>query len=109
MIQLHDTEPVPLKMDATDTIRVGGTRVPLDTLVGAFHEGATAEEIADQFPSLELSDIYATIGYYLRHRSELDQYLAQRRQQADELRKQIESRFNPKGLRERLLARRKQA
>lgn len=107
MIHLHETEPVPLKLDTDGTIRVGGTRVPLDTLVLAFHCGATAEEIADQFPSLDLSDVYAAIGYYLRHRSELDGYLEQRTQQADALRSQIESRFDSNGLRERLLARRK--
>lgn len=109
MIQLHKTEPVPLRMDDTGTIRVGSTRVTLDTVIGAFLDGATAEEIADQYPSLELSDTYGAIGYYLRHRAELDEYLRQRQQQAEVIRREIESRYDPKGLRERLLARRKQA
>ena len=47
MIHLHDTEPVPLKLDSDGTIRVGGTRVPVDTVILAFHDGATAEEIAE--------------------------------------------------------------
>jgi uncharacterized protein (DUF433 family) len=59
-------EPVPLATDAGSVVRVGGTRVTLDTVVTAFEEGATAEEIVHQYPSLKLADIYAVIGYYLR-------------------------------------------
>ena len=70
-------EPVPLRTDPHGVIRVGGTRVPLDTIVVAYREGATAEEIAEQYPSVALSDIYASLSYYLRHRSEIDAYLAQ--------------------------------
>ena len=36
-------EPLPLSKDADGVVRVGGTRVTLDTLVEAFHEGLTAE------------------------------------------------------------------
>lgn len=67
--------PVPLKADAHGVIRVGGTRVTLDTLIAAYQEGATAEEIKEQYPSLALADIYASLGHYLRHRAELDAYL----------------------------------
>jgi uncharacterized protein (DUF433 family) len=85
---------------------VGKTRVTLDTVVAAFAEGATAEEIAQQYPSLNLADIYSVIGYYLRRRSEVEEYLRQRRQQADQVQKENESRFDPHGVRDRLLARR---
>ncbi len=34
-----------LSRDADDVIRVGGTRVTLDTVVGAYRDGASAEEI----------------------------------------------------------------
>jgi len=49
---------VPLAADAQGVIRVGGTRVTLDTVVSAFYEGATPEEITQQYPSLELGDVY---------------------------------------------------
>ena len=39
------TEPIPLETDADGVVRVGGTRVTLDTIVAAFTKGATAEEI----------------------------------------------------------------
>jgi len=51
-------------------------------------------------------DPHALIGYYLRHRAEMDAYLEQREREADEFRKQMEALFDPRGLRERLLARR---
>ena len=100
------TEPIPLRIDSDGVVRVGKTRVTLDTVVAAFAEGATAEEIAQQYPSLNLADIYSVIGYYLRRRSEVEEYLRQRRQQADQVQKENESRFDPYGVRDRLLARR---
>jgi len=85
---------------------VGKTRVTLDTVVAAFQEGATAEEIIYQYPALELADVYSVIGYFLRQRSEVEAYLQDRRQKADNVRRQNENRFGPQGVRERLLARR---
>jgi len=87
-------------------VRVGGIRVTLDTVVGAFNDGATAEEIAQQYPSLQLADVYAVISHYLRNRSEVEKYLRKRQKQAEDIRKQNEARFDPSGIRERLLARR---
>jgi len=72
MISPTPTEMLPFETDAHGVVRVGHTRVTLDTIVMAFTEGATAEEIAQQYPSLQLADIYSVIGYYLRHRSEVD-------------------------------------
>jgi uncharacterized protein (DUF433 family) len=98
--------PLPLATDADGVIRVGGTRVTLDTVISAFRRGATAEEIVQQYPSLDLADVYATLGYYLRHHAAIESYLQQRQDQARLIRGQIEERFDPTGLRERLLARR---
>lgn len=101
------TERIPLMADTDGVVRIGGTRVTLDTVVAAFDDGATAEEIAHQYPSLQLADVYAVITYYLRQRSEVEAYLRQRRELADEVRRQNEARFDPQGVRDRLLARRK--
>jgi uncharacterized protein (DUF433 family) len=103
---LIEAEPIPLGADADGVVRVGGTHVTLDTVVAAFREGATAEEIVYQYPSLKLADVYSVLGYYLQRRSEIDAYLRQRQQQADKARGQNEARFDPHGIRERLLARR---
>lgn len=100
------TEPIPLETDADGVVRVGGTRVTLDTVVAAFKEGATAEEIVYQYPSLSLADVYFVIGYYLQRRTDVEAYLRWRQRQANEARKQNEARFDPHGIRDRLLARR---
>lgn len=54
------------------------TRVTADLVVRAFNRSATPEEIAQDFPSLQLSDIYQVLGYYLKHGSELAEYLDRR-------------------------------
>lgn len=100
------TETVPLVTDMDGVVRVGKTRVTLDTVISAFLDGATAEEIVHQYPSLKLADVYAVIAYYLRRRAEVDAYLQQRQQQSEKLREQNESRLDPLGIRDRLLARR---
>ena len=100
------TEVIPLTVDAHGVLRVGNTRVTLDTVLAAFADGATAEEIVQQYPSLHLADVYSVIGYYLRHTTEVGVYLQQRHQQRETVRQQNEARFDPHGVRERLLARR---
>src|ERR1700730_3154651 len=100
------TQQVPLSTDSDGVIRVGGTRVTLDTVVSAFREGLTAEEIVNQYPSLKLPDVYLVIGYFLHHEAEVNDYLRRRQQQAAEIRRENESRFDPAGIRDRLLARR---
>ncbi|MBD2578020.1 DUF433 domain-containing protein [Oscillatoria sp. FACHB-1406] len=98
-------EPIPMETDASGVVRIAKTRVTLDTVVTAFLEGATAEEIGEQYPSLQLSDIYFVLGYYLRHKIEIDAYIAQRQHRSEIVRQEVEKRFNPIGLRDRLLAR----
>ncbi|BAY25197.1 hypothetical protein NIES2100_50030 [Calothrix sp. NIES-2100] len=98
-------EPAPLEMNPDGVVRVGKTRVTLDTIVAVFKQGTTAEEIVHRFPSLQLADVYATIAFYLKHQQEVEAYLQQRQQQAQEIRQMNQSRFDPQGLRDRLLAR----
>lgn len=99
------TTTVPLTTDEAGVMRVAGTRVPLDSVIHAFNEGATPEEIAQDFPTLDLAAVYAVVSYYLQNRAEVEQYLERRRVQREELKKELEARFNPHGLRERLLNR----
>ena len=96
----------PLAPDADGVIRIGGTRVTLDTVVAAFQEGATAEEIVYRYPSLELADVYAVLATYLQHRSQVETYLRKRKDQRDEVRSENEARFDPRGIRDRLMSRR---
>ncbi len=98
-------EPVPLRTDPDGVVRSRKTRVTLETVIGSFLDGATAEEIASQYPSVELADVYAVIAYYLRRKQEIDAYLLRQQEIANKIRTQNELRFDPTGVRERLLAR----
>jgi uncharacterized protein (DUF433 family) len=98
-------EPSPLRVDDGGTIRIGTTRVTLDTLIAAFSAGGTPEQIAQDYPPLDLADIYASIAYYLRHEKELNEYLAKRQDAAEQSRQRNEHLY-ARGVRERLQARR---
>src|SRR5438876_7360660 len=97
-------EPAPIQMDEDGVFRVGGTRVRLESVVGAFKNGYVAEEILFKYPSLNLTDIYAVITYYLWHQKEIDAYLVERSRCTEEVRRENEQRFPAAGIRERLLA-----
>ena len=98
-------QPIPLTSDSHGVVRISNTRVTLDTVIAAFQEGATPETIAQQYPALTLADVYAVIGYYLHHQPEVDAYLQERRQKSARVRQENEARFDPGGVRDRLLAR----
>lgn len=66
---------LPLRFDAHGVCRVADTRVTLLTMIDAFLEGGTAEEIYREYPSVSLADVYAVIAFYLGHRDEIDAYL----------------------------------
>lgn len=99
---------IPLSRDTNGVYRIGGGRVTLDLVVRAFDRGATAEEIAQDFPSLQLSEIYQVIGYYLKHSSELAGYFDRRARDEQAMLAAHEEEWSPRGLRQRLLARRTQ-
>ena len=98
-------EMPPLAEDKDGVLRVGGTRVRLDTLIFAFQNGCTPEEVSLKYPSLKLQDVYAVITYYLTHRDEIEAYLDKRQRLIEDTERDIESRFPSAGVRERLLAR----
>jgi uncharacterized protein (DUF433 family) len=95
-------DPLPLARDEQGVIRVGPTRVTLDLVVEAYLAGSTPEEIVSQYSSLNLGDVYSVLGFYLRHRTEVDAYLEERRREAEEVRRRHETRWPPDNIRERL-------
>lgn len=101
-------ESAPLNINADGVMLVGNTRVTLDTVVAVFNQGTTAEEIVYRYPSLNLADVYATVAFYLNHQSDVEAYLQRRQQQSKEIRIENQRKFDPQGLRDRLLARKAQ-
>ena len=49
---------------------IKGTRVPVSTILGSLAEGASADQIVEEYPQLRHDDILAALGYaaeVLRH------------------------------------------
>lgn len=95
--------PVPIRVDAHGVMRVGETRVRLDTVIFAWKQGESPEQIVENFDVLSLADVYAVIGYYLNHRLEVEKYLEQNELKGEQLREEHEQRFPQAAIRERLL------
>jgi uncharacterized protein (DUF433 family) len=79
-----------VRQDEHGVLRVADTRVMLDSIVAAFHQGHSAETIAQQYPALSLEEVYGAVAYYLANKVDVDQYL--RRQ--DEFWKQSREKAN---------------
>jgi uncharacterized protein (DUF433 family) len=77
-----EATPCPLILGADGTIRVKGSGVTLELVVGAFDAGATPEQIAHHCPSLSLATIYSVISYLLSQRAEVDRYMQKRAETA---------------------------
>lgn len=98
-------EQIPIREDEHGRLRIGETRVLLDLVVYAFRLGSTPETITEQYPSLSLDDVYLAIGYYLRHRDEIDRYLRQQESEAEAFRREHEAKYPPTLTKDILLAR----
>ena len=91
MSTLETTQQLPLRSTEDGTILVADSRVSLDTVLHHYKLGASAEQIIQKFPSLELADVYASITYYLQHEESVEQYLREEERKAVEVQKKIES------------------
>lgn len=105
MTIVFEAPAIPLQIDEDGVIRVGSTRVTLTTLVHAFEQGHTPEEIVTDFPALQLPDVYAVITYYLNNREMVKSYLAEQDREGDRIRTLVEARTDFREFRMRLLAR----
>ena len=89
------TETIPIYSDDDGRMRVSGTRVLLDLLVYAYHQGNTPEHIVQMYPTLSLEKVYLAIGYYLRHREEVDAYIQRMEAEAERFRHEWEAQNTP--------------
>jgi uncharacterized protein (DUF433 family) len=97
---------IPLTRLDNGIYRVTGTRIPLERVVHSYQAGATPEEIVASFDTLHLSDVYVLIAYYLDHKEEVEQYLREEEELAEEIRHKIEAaHMHWPGLKEELLRR----
>ena len=102
MASLETTQVAPLTFWEDGSIRIGSSRVPLDSVVHEFTGGATAEQIQDDFPTLSLREVYGAIYYYLGNEDQVEEYLRRRDQEAAQLRSETEDRPRIDALRRRI-------
>lgn len=103
-LTIVDQKP-PLAVDAGGTVRIAGTRVSLDSIVCCYKTGATSEQIAEDFPTVGVANIHATIAYYLKNRADVERYLREQAEAATALKQEIGP-YVVTDLRERLMGRR---
>ncbi|MCE9556719.1 MAG: DUF433 domain-containing protein [Planctomycetes bacterium] len=101
----QQTDPPPLEEDSQGVIRVKGTRIPLERVIDAFRAGDTPEQIAQDYDTLSIQQVYAVVNFYLQRREEVDAYLGAAVEDAAALREDIEKQFDPVGIRARLFHR----
>ncbi len=109
MTELKPTQLVPLTLGEDGTIRITGSRVALESILGEFKRGATAEQIQEDFPSLTMREIYGAIAYYLENGESIENYLHQQKEAGKATRQFIESRQDLTDLRKRIQERRAKA
>ena len=74
-----------------DDIKIKGTRIGIDTvLYESLHLSQTPEEIVENYPTLTLEEVYATILYYLQNPIKIGGYLADNLQFSQILREEYE-------------------
>lgn len=66
-----------VRTDQCGVMRVGSSRVSLDSVVAGFHRGDSPETIQQSYPALSLEEVYGAIAWYLGHRNDVDGYLRQ--------------------------------
>ncbi len=69
---------VPLVAGPDGAIRFRGTRVLFELVVRAYWNGSSPEDIVRMYDTLDLADTYSVLAYYLKHRSNCDDYLRDR-------------------------------
>ena len=93
MNTLDAVATVNLRKTEDGTIRIGQTRVALESVVHHFRLGSTAEDIAQKFPALRLSEVYGVIGYVLDHPVEIEEYMREQERAEDLAEAEIRARY----------------
>jgi uncharacterized protein (DUF433 family) len=68
-------EKLYVRLDEHGAMRIGNSRVMLDSIVAGFEQGHSPETLQQQYPTLSLEEVYGAITYYLAHTDEVHAYL----------------------------------
>jgi len=109
MVELETSMTAPLTQWEDGSIRITGSRVPIDSILYHFKLGSVPEQIVYMFEGLRLVDIYDVITYYLSHQEAVEKYLREQEAKDVAALQQFESDPNyqreKREFRERLMAR----
>jgi uncharacterized protein (DUF433 family) len=64
-----------VRVDEHGAMRIGNSRVMLDSIVAGFEQGHSPETLQQQYPTLSLEEVCWVITYYLAHTDEVHTYL----------------------------------
>src|ERR671919_1400084 len=64
-----------VELDEHGVMRIGNSRVMLDSILAGFAQGHSPETLQQQYPTLSLEEVYGAITYYLAHTDEVHTYL----------------------------------
>jgi uncharacterized protein (DUF433 family) len=84
-----------VRVDEHGVMRVGTTRVMLDSLMAGFEQGHSPETLQQQFPALSLEELYGAITYYRSHRDDVQAYLKRQEALWKALRAEAEKQASP--------------
>ena len=92
-MNLDEARPDLLNGTSEGTLRIAGTRIAFDAVIQAFHDGATPEEICQDFSTLSLAQVYDLLAFYLNHREDVDRYLTEQKHLGATLQQELRSRY----------------
>src|SRR5437764_7322154 len=86
-MQLEDYfefEKFPTKHGEVERIRIKGHRIAIERVLERFQAGMQPDQIQrEEFPTLTLAEVYATIAYYLHNKEAVDAYMRRSERVAD--------------------------
>ena len=94
-------------IDKHGVMRVGKSRVMLDSVVASFEQGYSAEAIQQQYPALSLEEVYGAIAWYLAHSDKVSEYLKRQQVVWDQWRAKAAAQPSPVAQRLRIIQARK--
>jgi len=71
------------KHGTVERIRLKGHRIAIEHVIELFNGGMSPERIRQNFPTLNLEKVYATITYYLHNKQAVDEYIERGQKIAD--------------------------
>jgi len=64
------------KLEPCDRIRIKGSRIAIEIIIGEYLAGSLPEQIANNYRrSVNLEQVFAVLAYYLRNKAEVDAYM----------------------------------